>query len=229
MTVGEWLEGNLPHGPPCRANRLVSSSLCVAGRLLARSVAMKTILSSQTMDLPEGVKIEIKAKQIRVTGPRGVLTRNFKHLNLDFQMLEGGRKLKVDAWFGTRKTSAAIRTAISHVNNLITGVTKGYRYKMRFVYAHFPINASIGNDKDNIEIRNFLGEKKVRKVDMLGGVTVTRSEKVKDELVLEGNDIELVSRSCALINQKCHVKKKDIRKFLDGIYVSDKGTIVEDA
>ena len=36
---------------------------------------------------------------------------------------------------------------------------------------------------------------------MLGGVTVTRSDKVKDELVLEGNDIELVSRSCALINQ----------------------------
>lgn len=43
----------------------------------------------------------------------------------------------------------------------------------------------------------------MRKVDMLGGVTVTRSEKVKDELVLEGNDIELVSRSCALINQVC--------------------------
>jgi len=120
---------------------------------------------------------------------------------------------------------AAIRTAISHVNNLITGVTKGYRYKMRFVYAHFPINASIGANKDNIEIRNFLGEKKVRRVEMLPGVIVTRSEKVKDELVLDGNDIELVSRSCALINQKCHVKKKDIRKFLDGIYVSDKGTI----
>jgi large subunit ribosomal protein L9e len=33
---------------------------------------------------------------------------------------------------------------------------------MRFVYAHFPINASIGGDKDTIEIRNFLGEKKVR-------------------------------------------------------------------
>jgi hypothetical protein len=41
----------------------------------------------------------------------------------------------------------------------------------------------------------------VRKVDMLGGVTVTRSEKVKDELILEGNDIELVSWSAALINQ----------------------------
>ena len=41
----------------------------------------------------------------------------------------------------------------------------------------------------------------VRKVDMLGGVTVVRSEKVKDELILDGNDIELVSRSAALINQ----------------------------
>lgn len=36
---------------------------------------------------------------------------------------------------------------------------------------------------------------------MLEGVSVLRSEKVKDELVLDGNDIELVSRSCALINQ----------------------------
>ena len=42
---------------------------------------------------------------------------------------------------------------------------------------------------------------KVRKVDMLEGVSIVRSEKVKDELVLDGNDIELVSRSAALINQ----------------------------
>ncbi|KAL9366121.1 hypothetical protein Peur_037321 [Populus x canadensis] len=192
---------------------------------------MKTILSSETMDIPDGVKIKIDARIIEVEGPRGKLSRNFKHLNLDFQLIkdeEGKRKLKIDAWFATRKTSAAIRTALSHVENLITGVTKGYRYKMRFVYAHFPINASITNSNTAIEIRNFLGEKKVRKVDMLEGVSILRSEKVKDELVLDGNDIELVSRSAALINQKCHVKNKDIRKFLDGIYVSEKGTVVEE-
>lgn len=90
-----------------------------------------------------------------------MLLRNFKHLNLDFQIIENGTKLQVDSWFGERKTMAAIRTAISHVKNLITGVTKGYRYKMRFVYAHFPINASIGGQSSNIEIRNFLGEKRV--------------------------------------------------------------------
>lgn len=118
------------------------------------------------MDIPEGIEIKIKAKIIEVKGPRGTLTRNFKHLNLDFQLITdeetGKQKLKVDAWFGSRKTTAAIRTALSHVSNLITGVTQGFRYKMRFVYAHFPINASITNNNSAIEIRNFLGEKKVQ-------------------------------------------------------------------
>lgn len=54
---------------------------------------------------------------------------------------------------------------------------------------------------------------------MLEGVTCERSS-VKDELILKGNDIENVSRSAALIHQSVLVKDKDIRKFLDGIYVS---------
>eukprot|EP00967_Tisochrysis_lutea_P032804 scaffold38816_cov31-Tisochrysis_lutea.AAC.1 len=32
----------------------------------------------------------------------------------------------------------------------------------------------------------------------------------------------------ALIQNVCHVKNKDIRKFLDGIYVSHKGTVITD-
>ncbi|KAL9231503.1 hypothetical protein vseg_006726 [Gypsophila vaccaria] len=193
---------------------------------------MKTVLSSDSMEIPEDITLKVQAKILEVTGPRGTLTRDFKHFNLDFQITtndDGKKILKIDSWFGRKKSTASIRTAISHVENLITGVTKGYRYKMRMVYAHFPINASITNSNRGIEIRNFLGEKRVRKVDMLDGVTILRSEKVKDELVLDGNDIELVSRSAALINQKCHVKNKDIRKFLDGIYVSEKGRIEEEA
>lgn len=48
---------------------------------------MKTILSSETMDIPDGVTIKIHAKIIVVEGPRGKLVRNFKHLNLDFQLI----------------------------------------------------------------------------------------------------------------------------------------------
>ena len=98
---------------------------------------------------------------------------------------------------------------------------------MRFVYAHFPINVAITNKDTRVEIRNFLGEKVVRVVDAHKGVTVKRSTDVKDEIVLEGNDIQMVSRTCALIQQICTVKRKDIRKFLDGIYVSYKGNVIE--
>ena len=66
---------------------------------------------------------------------------------------------------------------------------------MRSVYAHFPINCAITQGGTIIDIRNFLGEKFVRQVKMLSGVTVAASQKQKDELILEGNDLELVSRS----------------------------------
>jgi len=140
----------------------------------------------------------------------------------------GGKVLRVEMAFGKRKQLAAIRTCCSHVQNLIKGVTKGFEYKMRLVYAHFPININIEEGGKVIEIRNFLGEKRVRTVRMLPGVTVERSSAVKDELVISGNDVELVSRSAALINMVCHVRKKDIRKFLDGVYLSERSTIVKD-
>lgn len=107
-------------------------------------------------------------------------------------------------------------------------VSQGFQYKMRFVYAHFPINVAITNKDARVEIRNFLGEKVVRIVDAHEGVKVKRSSDVKDEIVLEGNDIQNVSKTCALIQQICAVKRKDIRKFLDGIYVSAKGNVVQD-
>ncbi|PHT59008.1 60S ribosomal protein L9 [Capsicum baccatum] len=76
------------------------------------------------MDILNRITIKVKAKKIKVERPRGKLVRNFKHLNLNFQLITdeetGQKKLKVDAWFGSRKTTAAIRTALSHVENLIT-------------------------------------------------------------------------------------------------------------
>jgi len=138
------------------------------------------------------------------------------------------KKVVVSVYFGTRKDIACIRTILSHIRNLITGVTKGYEYKMRLVYAHFPINVTTTDHGKELEIRNFLGEKIVRRVKMLAGVTIERSEKVKDELVLTGNDLELVSQSAANVHQSTTVPEKDIRKFLDGIYVSEKHVIGEE-
>ncbi|KAJ1674477.1 60S ribosomal protein L9B [Spiromyces aspiralis] len=188
---------------------------------------MKHIAKNDTVTIPEGVTISIKARKVAVTGPRGTLRRDFRHLNVDLQRPTKDT-IKVVVWHSGRKNVACIRTICSHLENLIIGVTKGFEYKMRFVYAHFPINISISSDGSEVEIRNFLGEKNVRKVKMLEGVTIVQSTNVKDEIVLSGNDLENVSQSAASIQQSTLVRNKDIRKFLDGIYVSAKGNIVKD-
>ncbi|CAH1784699.1 unnamed protein product [Owenia fusiformis] len=186
---------------------------------------MKVVNAKQSVKIPDGVKISVKARKVTVTGPRGTLRRDFRHLDVDMRM-DGKSKIIVEKWFGIRKELAAVRTVCSHITNMIIGVTKGYRYKMRSVYAHFPINIAITENNTVVEVRNFLGEKFTRKVSMLPGVTFVPSGAQKDEFVLDGNDIEAVSNSAALIQQCTKVKNKDIRKFLDGVYVSQKTNIV---
>ncbi|CAM9456224.1 unnamed protein product [Choristocarpus tenellus] len=183
---------------------------------------MKTLLTTRYIDILEGVKVEVQSRCIKVIGERGELTRNFKHLHIDIQPV-GTRKLRVDLWFGNRKQMACIRTVCSHIINMMTGVTKGYLYKMRFCYAHFPINVSITGR--TVEIRNFLGEKRVRRVELADGVDYVRTADVKDQIELSGNDIQNVSMTAARLQQSTSVKRKDIRKFLDGIYVSEKGHV----
>ncbi|XP_075591744.1 LOW QUALITY PROTEIN: ribosomal protein L9 [Dermatophagoides farinae] len=170
------------------------------------------------------INVSVKNRIVRVKGPRGILIRQFKQ-QLDIAMV-GKKKLRVQKWFGNRKELATVRTICSHIENMIVGVTKGYLYKMRTVYAHFPINVTTSEKNSVVEIRNFLGEKYIRRVEMASGVTCVNSTAQKDELILEGNDIEAVSRSAALIHQSTLVKNKDIRKFLDGIYVSEKTNVV---
>jgi hypothetical protein len=58
-------------------------------------------------------------------------------------------------------------------------------------------------------------------VPLAPGVEYVRSTTVKDQIELSGNDIADVSNTAARISQACTVKRKDIRKFLDGIYVSE--------
>uniref|UniRef100_A0A146LYJ9 Large ribosomal subunit protein uL6 n=1 Tax=Lygus hesperus TaxID=30085 RepID=A0A146LYJ9_LYGHE len=188
---------------------------------------MKQIVVNQTVKIPNGLTCTVKSRIVTIKGPRGILKRTFRHLALDISMVNP-RVLKVEKWFGTKKELAAVRTVCSHIENMIKGVTKGFLYKMRAVYAHFPINCVVSENNSVIEIRNFLGEKFIRKVKMAPGVTVTNSTKQKDELIIEGNSIEDVSRSAALIQQSTTVKNKDIRKFLDGLYVSEKTTVVQE-
>ncbi|KAK1230104.1 60S ribosomal protein L9B [Marasmius sp. AFHP31] len=190
---------------------------------------MRDVLQTEELEIPSGVEVSVKSRLITVTGPRGTLTKNVRHINMDIRLIKGKTsKVTLAVWQGGRKHVACLRTIKSLILNMIKGVTKGFQYKMRAVYAHFPINCIIQESGHKLEIRNFLGEKTVRHVDMLDGVVISESKAQKDELILEGNDIDNVSQSAASIQGICRVRNKDIRKFLDGIYVSDKGSIVQE-
>ena len=49
-----------------------------------------------------------------------------------------------------------------------------------------------------------------------------KSSDVKDEVQISGNDVDKVSLSASQIYDSCKVRNKDIRKFLDGVYISER-------
>lgn len=93
---------------------------------------------------------------------------------------------------------------------------------MKLVYAHFPITAVVSKDKDQVEIKNFLGGKKSHLIKMAPNCTVFLNKDAKDELVFDGIDKHALSQSCARVSQVCNIGDKDERKFLDGVFVSQK-------
>lgn len=93
---------------------------------------------------------------------------------------------------------------------------------MRLVHAHFPINIVIPKDGKSIEVKNFLGGKQIKRIEMLPGTTCKMNPDLKDEIIFEGIDNQNLSLSCAQVSQVCKIGDKDNRKFLDGIYVSER-------
>lgn len=58
------------------------------------------------------------------------------------------------------------------------------------------------------------------------GVKMTLGDD-KKTIFVEGNDVERVGYTCAKIRQSCRIHNKDLRKFLDGVYIQQRGHIVE--
>ena len=182
---------------------------------------MKYLQKTEIIEIPNDVKVTAKSRVVTVTGPRGKITKQFKHVKIEIEVKDN--KVYVHTYMTTYKQSAILVTISSHIRNMIKGVTLGFRYKMHTVKKHFPIEVGI---KDGaVEIGRFLGERNVKTVKLLEGVTAKKNEKDQDEIWFEGIDIDKVALTCAHVFQSCFAKDKDRRKFLDGIYVSEKETI----
>ncbi len=178
---------------------------------------MQAIEVMKTVEVPDGVEVQIDGKKVTVKGEKGTLTRDFSFAPIEIETEEGGRKVKVYARWPRKKEAALVGTISSHIENMIIGVTKGFTYKLKIVFSHFPISVKVENGK--ILIENFTGEKTPRIAKIVGDTKVI----VKgDDIILQGINIEHVGQTAANIEQATKIKKKDPRIFLDGIYLYER-------
>ena len=171
---------------------------------------------SKIIQVPDGVEVHVEVRKVTVKGAKGTLTRDFSHVPISIDANDD-ETVRVWAEWPRKKEASLVGTIYSHIQNMITGVEKGFTYKLKIVFSHFPMSVKV-QDK-TVLIENFTGERRARKVKIIGDVQV----KVQGEdIIVTGINLENVSQTAANIEQATKVKNKDPRVFLDGIYVYER-------
>ncbi|MCJ7429290.1 MAG: 50S ribosomal protein L6 [Candidatus Nanohaloarchaeota archaeon QJJ-5] len=170
----------------------------------------------ETIEIPDNVDVTRDGDTITVAADGDTIERTFTHGNVDIDV--GDDTVTITTTSDHREDKAVVGTFSSHIENMIDGVTDGYRYELKTKYAHFPM--SVKTDGNDVVIQNFIGERSPRRVPILEGVSVTVDD---DTVIVEGPNKDTVSQTAANIEQECHKGKRDPRKFQDGIYLSSKG------
>merc|ERR1711959_525398 len=153
--------------------------------------AMKVVNAKSVVKVPDNVTVTVKSRVVKVSGPRGSLQKSFRHMSIDLYMPDE-KTVKVEKWFAGSKELAVLKTCCSHIQNMIDGVTKGFEYRMKMVYAHFPTNVQIAGNGQSLDIVNFIGQKVKFHVDCLDGVKVERDPQANTEFL----SIETTSKMC---------------------------------
>ncbi|MFQ5758481.1 MAG: 50S ribosomal protein L6 [Candidatus Bathyarchaeia archaeon] len=182
---------------------------------------MRVVEAVKWVEIPKGVEVSVDGRVVTVEGEKGTLMRDFSHAPVSIQL--NGDKVKVQTNWPRKKETALVGTLKSHIQNMITGVTKGFTYKLKIVFSHFPISVKVR--EKTVAIENFTGERSPRLARIMGNTKVT----VKSEdVIVQGIDIEDVSQTAANIQRATKVKNKDPRVFLDGIYVYERHEGIEE-
>lgn len=168
----------------------------------------------EEVPIPEGVTIDIN-DEINVKGPQGEASRKFSIHSVSIKEENG--TVILETLFPKKRDKAMIGTIRSHINNMIIGVTDGFTYNMKIVFAHFPMTVKVKGDK--VIIDNFLGERHHRTAKIAG----TAKVQVKgDEVIVSGINKEDVGQTMANLEQATKIKGRDPRVFQDGIYLVSK-------
>jgi len=176
---------------------------------------VRAVESVKIIEIPDGVDVKVEGRIVTVKGEKGTLNRSFSEAPVS--ILQEGKTIKVQANWPRKKEAALVGTVSSHIQNMIVGVTKGFTYKLKIVFSHFPISVKV--KEDAVSIENFTGERSPRFVKVLGDVKVSIKE---DDVIVQGINLEDVSQTASNIEQATKVRSKDPRVFLDGIFIYEK-------
>jgi large subunit ribosomal protein L6 len=167
------------------------------------------------VELPKGVSAKFEAGSITVTGPLGKVIQDFSKIPVDVEI--SGTKVSVVTHGTRRKNRSILNTGRSLIVNAVEGVTKGYQYKLKVIYAHFPVTVKVQGKK--VLVENFYGERSPRVAEIIGD---TKAEVQGEDIILNGISIQDVGQTAANLEQATMVKRKDQRVFLDGVYVYER-------
>ena len=173
---------------------------------------------SLELDIPEGVEVSVSGSTVSAKGPKGALSRTFQSHALKITVKEG--KLKVASDVNNKIQRAIAGTIYSHIASMVEGVNKGFTYKLKVVYSHFPMTLKAQGSE--LVIDNFLGEHYARKSAIHEGVKV----EVKGQIVtVSGIDRAAVGQTAANLEQATKILNRDHRVFQDGVYLIDRNGV----
>jgi large subunit ribosomal protein L6 len=176
----------------------------------------------EEIPIPKEVRVSLKDQRLVVTGLLGTVEKDFSKIPVSFKMEED--KISFQIFLKGRKGLSLVNTVRRIVENLFIGVVKGFTYRMKVYYRHFPVTVTA--TKDEVIIKNFTGERGVRRAKIVGETKVTVNG---DDIIIKGPSKEDVGITAANIHQVCETKTKDPRIFLDGIYLYERKEGMDDA
>ncbi len=169
----------------------------------------------KTIEIPEGVEVNVKGGVVSVKGSEGELKREFNVMKLELK--KEGNSVVVGSKKATKTEKKNMNTIAAHIENLIKGVQEKFEYKLKVCFSHFPISVEV--EGKEATIKNFLGEKIARHSKILEGVDV---DVQKNIITVTGNDKELTGQTAANFEKATRISLKDRRIFQDGIFITHK-------
>ncbi len=164
------------------------------------------------LELPATVSVEVSGTHLTFTAQGSVQKMSFNPRLLKVTKKGNGLSI-LPARKENRPTHAAMVSLTKHVANLVSGLSTPFTKKMQVVFAHFPISVEVKGQ--NVQIKNFLGEKMPRQAKIVGK---TKVDVKGADLTITGNNKDDVGQTAANIRKATHITKRDERVFQDGAY-----------